>query len=38
MVVIISFVGFIANLLNRPIDGVTVRKSASEKELLFVRS
>jgi hypothetical protein len=33
------FVGFVANLLNRPTDGATVsvRKSASEKELLFVR-
>jgi hypothetical protein len=36
---IIGFVGFVANLLNRPTDGATVsvRKSASEKELLFVR-
>jgi hypothetical protein len=33
---IISFVGFVANLLNRPTDGATARKSASEKELLFV--
>jgi hypothetical protein len=34
----IDFVGFVANLLNRPTDGGTgVRKSASEKELLFVR-
>jgi hypothetical protein len=34
-----SFVGFVANLLNRSTDGATVsvRKSASEKELLFVR-
>jgi hypothetical protein len=36
---IIGFVGFVANLLNKPTDGATVsvRKSASEKELLFVR-
>jgi hypothetical protein len=36
---IIRFVGLVANLLNRPTDGarVSVRKSASEKELLFVR-
>jgi hypothetical protein len=36
---IIGFVGFAANLLNRPTDDATVnvRKSASEKELLFVR-
>jgi hypothetical protein len=35
----IGFVGFVANLLNKPTDGATVsvRKSASEKELLFVR-
>jgi hypothetical protein len=32
------FVGFVVNLLNRPTDGATVsvQKSASEKELLFV--
>jgi hypothetical protein len=31
--------GFVANLQNRPIDGATVsvRKSASAEELLFVR-
>jgi hypothetical protein len=36
---IIGFVEFVADLLNRPADGATVsvRKSASEKELLFVR-
>jgi hypothetical protein len=36
---IMGFVGFVANLLNSSTDGatVTVRKSASEKELLFVR-
>jgi hypothetical protein len=35
---IIGFVGFVANLLNRPTDGATVsvRKSAPEKQLLFV--
>jgi hypothetical protein len=34
-----SFIGFVANLLDRPADATTVsvRKSASEKELLFVR-
>jgi hypothetical protein len=36
---IIGFVGYVANLLNRPTDGATasIRKSASKKELLFVR-
>jgi hypothetical protein len=36
---IIGFIGFVANLLSRPKGGATVsvRKSASEKELLFVR-
>jgi hypothetical protein len=36
---IIGFVGFVANLLNKPTDGATVsvRKSASERVLLFVR-
>jgi hypothetical protein len=36
---IIGFVGFDTNLLNRPTEGATVsvRKSASKKELLFVR-
>jgi hypothetical protein len=36
---IIGFVGFVANLLNRRTNGATVsvRKSVSEKELLFVR-
>jgi hypothetical protein len=40
---LLGFVGFVLNLLNRPTDGATfsiakcVRKSASEKELLFVR-
>jgi hypothetical protein len=36
---IAGFVGFVANLLNTPTDGATVivRKSTSEKELLFVR-
>jgi hypothetical protein len=35
---IIGFVDFVANLLNRLIDGalVSVWKSASDKELLFV--
>jgi hypothetical protein len=34
----ISFVGFVANLVNRPTGGATVsvRKSASEKEVLFL--
>jgi hypothetical protein len=33
-----DFVGFVADLLNRPTDDATVsvRKSTSEKELLFV--
>jgi hypothetical protein len=37
--IIYGDVGFVANLLNRPTDGATVsvRKSAAEKELLFVR-
>jgi hypothetical protein len=37
--IIYGFDGFADNLLNRPIDGATisVRKSASEKALLFVR-
>jgi hypothetical protein len=36
---IIGFVGFLANLLNIPTDGtpVSAQKSASQKELLFVR-
>jgi hypothetical protein len=36
---ITGFVGFVGNLLNRPTDGapVSVRKNASEKELLFIR-
>jgi hypothetical protein len=36
---IIGFVGFVTNLLNTPTEGATVsvRKSASKKELLFVR-
>jgi hypothetical protein len=36
---VIDFVCFVANLLNKPTDGATVsvRKSASENELLFVR-
>jgi hypothetical protein len=35
----IGFVGFVANLQNKPTNGATisVRKSASKKELLFVR-
>jgi hypothetical protein len=37
--IIYGDVGFVANILNRPTDGATVsvRKSAAEKELLFVR-
>jgi hypothetical protein len=37
--IIIGFVGFVVNLPNRLTDGstVSVRKSASEKELCFVR-
>jgi hypothetical protein len=36
---LLSFVGFVVNLLNRPTDGATVhgQESASEKELLLVR-
>jgi hypothetical protein len=36
---ITGFVGFVGNLLNRPTDGapVSVRKNASEKEIIFIR-
>jgi hypothetical protein len=36
---VMEFVGFVANLVKRRTDGATVSvlKSASEKELLFVR-